>query len=155
MRIRLHDTPARVEAFAADLRRAFDVIEESEDYPDRGRSAKVRRYLDITLRTGAGRAAIAVLADVGAERRRQLDKWGVQHRPDGTGGNLTARAATAKSACRFAEKHTAGGASWHLVLAEEVAEAFAETDPAQLRAELVQVAAVAAAWIEDIDHRTT
>jgi hypothetical protein len=39
------------------------------------------------------------------------------------------------------------------VLNEEVAEAFAESDPAKLRAELLQVAAVCAAWIYDIDTR--
>ncbi|MEY9934267.1 hypothetical protein ABH926_008932 [Catenulispora sp. GP43] len=39
------------------------------------------------------------------------------------------------------------------MLLEEVYEALAEVDPAALRAELVQVAAVAAAWVEDIDSR--
>lgn len=40
------------------------------------------------------------------------------------------------------------------MLLEEVAEAFAESDDARLRAELVQVAAVAQAWIESIDRRS-
>ena len=35
---------------------------------------------------------------------------------------------------------------------EEVAEAFEEHDPARLRSELVQVAAVAVAWVEKIDR---
>jgi hypothetical protein len=39
------------------------------------------------------------------------------------------------------------------VLDEEVWEAFAESDPAKLRAELVQVAAVAFRWIEALDAR--
>jgi len=38
-------------------------------------------------------------------------------------------------------------------MAEEVAEAFAETDAALLRTELIQVAAVIAAWVSDIDRR--
>jgi hypothetical protein len=42
---------------------------------------------------------------------------------------------------------------WVDILEEEVAEAAAESDPAKLRAELVQVAAVAVAWIEAIDRR--
>jgi hypothetical protein len=36
-----------------------------------------------------------------------------------------------------------------------VAEALAEDDPTLLRAELIQVAAVAVAWVEAIDRRTT
>ncbi|HYF53037.1 MAG TPA: hypothetical protein VEA41_02135 [Salinarimonas sp.] len=39
------------------------------------------------------------------------------------------------------------------ILAEEVAEALAESDPMLLRAELVQVAAVAVQWVEAIDRR--
>lgn len=37
----------------------------------------------------------------------------------------------------------------------DYAEALAESDPARLRAELVQVAAVAVCWIEAIDRRAT
>jgi len=95
-----------------------------------------------------------VLADVHAERVRQLDRWGVQHRHDDTGGDtLRAEAEQAKRTCQAMEKHVAGGAGWRVVLAEEVAEAFAERDPAALRTELVQTAAVAVAWVEDIDSR--
>jgi hypothetical protein len=36
---------------------------------------------------------------------------------------------------------------------EEVREAMAESDPAKLRVELVQVAAVSVAWIEALDRR--
>jgi hypothetical protein len=95
-----------------------------------------------------------VLADVHEERVRQLTKWGVQHRPDDTGGDtLRAEAEQAKRTCQFMQDHGPGGAGWRLVLAEEAAEAFAETDPAALRAELVQTAAVCVAWIEDLDSR--
>jgi hypothetical protein len=46
-----------------------------------------------------------------------------------------------------------GYLDWLHILREEVAEAFAESDPAKLRAELVQVAAVAVNWVEAIDRR--
>jgi hypothetical protein len=46
-----------------------------------------------------------------------------------------------------------GTATWLDVVLEETYEAFAETDPALLRAELVQVAAMAIRWINDIDQR--
>lgn len=53
MDIRLMDTPEQVEAFAAVLRLAFDVVEESGDYPNRGASLKARRYMDLRLRPDA------------------------------------------------------------------------------------------------------
>lgn len=38
-------------------------------------------------------------------------------------------------------------------MCDEFYEAMAERDPAKLRAELLQVSAVAAAWVESIDRR--
>lgn len=71
-----------------------------------------------------------VLEDVAVERLRQLAKWGDQHHDD---------------------------AWWCVIEAEEfgeVAREVYEKAPAsRLREELVQVAAVAVAWIEDIDSR--
>ena len=45
-----------------------------------------------------------------------------------------------------------GQCTWLHILREEVFEAFAEDDPAKLRAELIQVAAVAVQWVEAIDR---
>ncbi|HEY5834927.1 hypothetical protein [Streptomyces sp.] len=94
-----------------------------------------------------------VLAEVLAERVRQDDRWGQQNHPDGT-GNLSQqdRAKFARKWCEDA--FGAGYGTWADILTEEVAEAEGERDPARLRAELVQVAAVAVAWIEAIDRRT-
>jgi len=110
-----------------------------------------------------------VAADVRAERARQDQKWGEQNHPDGTGattyplnGDHHDLYATAES---WAEElatwsqtetdHAArtGTVSWRHILLEEVFEALAEDDPAKLRAELVQVAAVAQQWAEAIDRR--
>jgi hypothetical protein len=91
-------------------------------------------------------------AAVTAERAKQDSKWGEQNHPDGTGEPHEAVLAEAKR--RLCETAAGAGAlTWRDILDEEVAEAFAETDPARLRAELVQVAAVAVAWIEAIDRR--
>ena len=70
MRIRLHDTPTEVNAYATDLRVCFDVVEESGDYADRGASNKVRRYIDIRRRESdpQAQATGAVLSDIAAER---------------------------------------------------------------------------------------
>jgi hypothetical protein len=94
-----------------------------------------------------------VLADIGAERVAQNEKWGEQNHPDGTGSKAQqAQAEASRKWCQDAFE--SGYGTWADVLAEEVAEANAERDPAKLRTELVQVAAVAAAWIEAIDRRT-
>ncbi len=87
------------------------------------------------------------------ERVHQDTKWGQQNHPDGTGGPQREHLAQiAKNHCEHAFRNGIG--TWQHILTEEVAEAFAETDPALLRAELIQVAAVASAWAEAIDRRT-
>ena len=94
-----------------------------------------------------------VLAEVRDERSRQDARWGQQDHPDGTGQYPEV---TAAMAAVLATEHAAEGGylDWLHILREEVAEAFAETDPAALRGELLQVAAVAVAWIEAIDRRS-
>lgn len=92
-----------------------------------------------------------VLGEVYAERDRQDARWGQQDHPDGTAGEA-ARGLSDKlrEMCDAAEAN--GILTWTEILTEEVAESFAEARPATLRAELVQVAAVAVAWIEKIDR---
>lgn len=94
----------------------------------------------------------AILSEVAAEMARQDARWGEQNHPDGTGLPGDAVAATV---ARTAADHAAlqERLTWRKILAEEVAEAFAETDPALLRAELVQVEAVCAQWRTAIDRR--
>lgn len=91
---------------------------------------------------------------VDTERQAQLRKFGDQHHPDNTGSTFYAkRAVAARRNCQLAAD--AGMTAWDLVLLEEVYEALAESDPAKLRAELVQSAAVIAAWVADLDQRET
>lgn len=86
------------------------------------------------------------------ERARQIAKFGDQRHPDGTGGPvMQQRADEARAQCQYLAAN--GGPDWRAVLLEEVYEALAEVDPAKLRAELLQVAAVCAAWVYDIDQR--
>lgn len=95
-----------------------------------------------------------VIASVVAERARQDAKWGAPHDPargDGTGEQYEPRARHAK--LRTDAHAAAGRLTWMDILAEEVAEAFAESDPVRLRAELVQVAAVAVKWVRVLDSR--
>ena len=43
--------------------------------------------------------------------------------------------------------------SWMHLVREEVAEAFMESDPVRLRAELLQVATLCVSWMENLDAR--
>ena len=98
--------------------------------------------------------AKGILGEVLAERKRQddifPDQWSV---PDGTGlhplDSLMAERYRKDCHRNFAQ----GFGTFRDILAEEVYEAFAESEPRRLREELVQVAAVAAKWIEAIDRR--
>ncbi len=102
-----------------------------------------------------------VLSEVRAERLRQDEQWGEQNHPDGTGPgfvwSFTGPAEHVRDSVRATVQHdaTLHRTSWRDVLLEEVAESFAEDDPAKLRAELVQVAAVAVQWVQAIDRRQT
>lgn len=107
--------------------------------------------------TGTG-YALGAIAD---ERARQTAKWGEQNLPDGTGASQKwmhpYSTVTAENAARLLRTITQeaarkGTCTWRDVLLEEVAEAFKESDPAKLREELVQVAAVAVQWIEHLDR---
>ena len=113
-----------------------------------------------------------VLREVQAERVRQAVKHGDQsHLPDGTGPDAILlelpayqHCADADDLARWAKARTQaasqneggdGSITFEHILTEEWAEAIAERDPAKLRAELIQVAAVAVQWIQAIDRRMT
>lgn len=93
------------------------------------------------------------LAEVAAERARQDARWGEQNHPDGTGAVLHFEDAdSARLVCQTRARD--GEVTWQHILAEEYCEAMQEDEPARLRSELLQVAAVAVNWIEAIDRRT-
>lgn len=93
---------------------------------------------------------LGVLPEIADERERQDEKWGEQNHPDGTGPGYRVHAIEARVRCQRAAQ--SGLVTYKDILEEEVYEAFAETDPDKLRVELVQVAAVAVAWIEKLDR---
>lgn len=101
----------------------------------------------------------SVLAEVEAELARQDELWGEQNHPDWTANDLGIApmiepARHAQGVCE--EKFRNGCGSYSDILLEEVAEANDEEmagNEVNLREELVQVAAVAMAWIECIDRR--
>lgn len=111
---------------------------------------RVAAYMGSVLPRTPGLAQHMV--EVDTERQAQLAKWGDQHHPDGTGDQRW------RDAANYVRREVddaarSGNTTWRDILREEVFEAMAESDPAKLRAELVQVAAVAQAWIADLDSR--
>lgn len=119
-------------------------------------------YIETTTYTDPREAAMErIFADVRAERARQIAKFGDQrHLPNGTGPALiieSDRLHNAQEAADAARERcerlfAKGMGTYEAVLTEEYREALAETIPEKLREELVQVAAVAVAFIEKIDH---
>lgn len=107
-----------------------------------------------------------IFADVADEAFRSIDEHGEQkHLPLGTGKQvaLLHGDSTPVTMGEFASVRRdatdialiADVVSWADILLEEVAEALAEDDPALVRAELVQVAAVVVKFIEAIDTQSS
>lgn len=103
--------------------------------------------------------AYPVLLEVQHERNRQDEIFGEQNHPIIADDEFSAesreyyadQAELWKLANTF--RKAKGGLAWDGILLEEVCEALAETDPARVRAELIQVAAVAVAMIESLDRK--
>ena len=105
---------------------------------------------------------MAVTQEIVEERTRQDAKWGEQNHPNGTGDDRhllrDISRPTYGTICYLAKNTTdhnaaIGNVSFADILVEEVFEALAEADPLRLRTELIQVAAVAAQWVEAIDRK--
>lgn len=107
-----------------------------------------------------------ILKEVWLERRAQDDVWGEQNWIDGTGISWVehlvpffwredrANQIVSLARAQYQRELDSGKSTWRGIALEEIAEAFAETDPEKLRAELVQCAAVFVNWIGAIDRRT-
>jgi hypothetical protein len=101
----------------------------------------------------------SILTEIGRERGAQDAKWGApKNVSNGTGpdGSLLGysfgelRDGMQSAVDNMAARHESTMAA---VLLEEVFEALAEDDELRLREELIQVAAVAAKWVQIIDAR--
>ena len=106
----------------------------------------------VTMPDESLRALNAAVQDVWHERMRQVKKWGEQHHPDLVMADV--RQDFVELAELWKKRNGDATADWTGILLEEVFEALAEPESsAELEAELIQVAAVAAAWVEDIRSR--
>lgn len=112
--------------------------------------------------------SMEVLREVAQERSRQVERYG--HNEDLTDfptphRHWLACTSTALHLLNADEIEAAfraeyeeyeqreGKPTWMHLIREEVAEAFKETDPALLEAELIQVAALCCSWVETLRRR--
>lgn len=98
-----------------------------------------------------------ILAEIAAERVRQDAKWGEQNHPSipADCDDLSLRYNVPDElACKMACEQAVhdGDLTWGDIALEEYVEALEAPDEAKRRAELVQLAAVVAQWIECIDR---
>lgn len=135
---------------AADLasKETIRLLTEGPNDADKARDPELAADLkELNAKVTAG----AVLSEIADERARQDAKWGEQNHPDGTGPAFRTFAESGRDRCQQAAAD--GELTWRDILREETGEAYAEQDAGALRTELIQVAAVAVAWIEAIDRR--
>ncbi|MFE4647713.1 DUF6011 domain-containing protein [Streptomyces sp. NPDC056707] len=90
---------------------------------------------------------------IDTERQAQLAKWGEQHHRDGSATGTNIRLCTDLAEGMRQVNADPAEVSWTTIMLEEAYEVGAETDPAKIRAELIQLVAVCAAWISDIEQR--
>lgn len=99
-----------------------------------------------------------VLREVADERRRQEEKWGEQNHPDVLPGwhvddfGIPTQEQAKRVTDVRAERGTLAYADILIEELCEAVEAACEGDKGELRAELIQVAAVAVAWVEKLDR---
>ncbi|MEU3729977.1 hypothetical protein AB0E81_11290 [Streptomyces sp. NPDC033538] len=99
---------------------------------------------------------LKILDEILNERDAQDALFGRQDDlPNGTGTAATPAAESLANLYRDTcdAAFAAGEGTFRHVFLEEVFEAMAESDPANLRAELLQVVAVGVKWIEAIDKQ--
>lgn len=95
-----------------------------------------------------------ILADVADERLRQVRMWGVQRHLDLAPLTKTRAPAAERQVRSYNwDADNDGMTTWDGILLEEVYEAFNAPTPELMAKELVEVAAVAVAWVEDLRSR--
>lgn len=144
--------PANSEGDDPDFRYTWDILLRSAIMS----KVKIRRRMGKWLAIPTADHPIfkvdPLLDDVRNERVEQLRKWGVQHHEFRTVFPETAQAYYREMEAYYKSvfKEQGPAAGWDAILLEEVYEALAEDDPEKRAKELIQVAAVALAIIEDI-----
>ncbi len=101
-------------------------------------------------------ASNPLFAAIQREQDRQIAKWGVQDHPSFDANAIKEERVTLCNTLKGMVDASArrGTLVWEEIMSEEVAEAFCEMDNDEnLKAELIQIAAVALSWIESINRK--
>lgn len=97
---------------------------------------------------------IVVFEDIHKERARQDAKWGEQNHPIVSDADrVFSEGMAIKTRAICDEAAELGVCTWYDIAREEFFEAFAESDPAKQRKELIECAAVLVAAAECIDRK--
>lgn len=134
----------------------------AECFSEPGKPSRCRLHGGLYITDVRHCQTVDVLADVRAERTRQFATYGLNDDLEyGTGQPWllpfawsppeSVQAWFRSDYEEYEAQHRKP--TWMHLIREEVAEAFAETDPTRLREELLQVAALCVSWIEKIDAK--
>lgn len=113
---------------------------------------------NLTKRPPMSSELAGVLVEIAEERARQEELWGEQNHPvlSSSPNTFVARRSHAARADVFKRRNDRrakeSNLAWDDIILEEVYEALAEEDPARIRAELVQAAAVVVNMIQGLDR---
>ena len=100
-----------------------------------------------------------ILSDINSERERQDIKWGIQTHPSvmypdpENNFSLYGILSEEKSRNLNEEAFSEGRGTWSHIALEEFAESIGCTNEKDREGELIQLAAVIVAWIEDLRKR--
>lgn len=147
------NSPQDFDAFWADYN---EVISDTQK--------RARAAMDAAHKT---MARTANLSRVRAELEAQDEKWGETDHPAFTGPKAVDRSEYFDKGMRDAynrelndvrhandiAKFTGGEIGWDTILREEVLESLTAETTADMKKELIQVAATALAWLEDIERQ--
>jgi hypothetical protein len=93
-----------------------------------------------------------VIEEILVGLERPDENWAERDYPDGTSGH--AAFLIARHRAQTEKRRTEGRLSWRDLVDEQITEVFATTDAVELRAGLVRLGVIVAAWAEAIDRRT-
>jgi uncharacterized coiled-coil protein SlyX len=132
-----------------DLYRIQKYLTSVRDHPSRLVRFLVKRADWPRVPTKYAATKLEAVQSVLAELHRQDVKWGsARQHPNGTGPRFNFDAGLADHYKKVTDENFAAGrGTWADILTEEFYEAMAEENPRKLKVELIQVAAVAVAWV--------
>lgn len=140
----------RIHSLTNELNQANWALKEAED--KLSRSSAQGKSIPAAVEGVSPTELPQAIRDVIIERKRQDLKWGQQNHRHGIRPNDETEYNERKAKEVFEAAQHVGNLSWKFILEEEIAELFNSAHPEDIRAEAIQVAAVAVAMVESLDR---